>query len=145
MNRPTGVTILAVLQAILSGMSLLAGISILALKDVFLEALVATPEFQQSAQDLPPGVLEGVATATGIIVLISGLIGLLLAYGLFKLKGWAWIVTLIFQILGILSSIINLINGISPGVTVIQLVIAGVIVYYLLRPEVKRAFGQTGG
>ena len=143
MSRPTGVTILAVLQAIVSALSLLIGIGILIFKDFFLQALIESPEFQQSAQDVPPGVLEGIATFTGIIVLISSLIGLFLAYGLFKLQSWAWIVTLVFQILGILSNLFNLVSGQGPpGWVVLQLVISSVIVYYLFRPEVKRAFGQ---
>ncbi|MBD2462208.1 hypothetical protein H6G89_14265 [Oscillatoria sp. FACHB-1407] len=143
MNRPTGVTILAVLQAILSSITLIIGVGVLVFKDQFLQMLVETPEFQQSGETIPPEVLSGIATFTGIIVIISGLIGLLLAYGLFKLYGWAWIVTLVFQILGILSNLFGLFTApANAGWTVIQLVISGVIVYYLLRPQVKRAFGQ---
>lgn len=144
MNRPIGVIIIAVLQLIGSIMSLLVGLGILIFRDAFLQMLSQSPEFQQSAQDLPPGVLGGVATFTGVVMLIASLIGFLLAYGLFTLKGWAWIVTLIFSALGILSNLSSIITGqTNRGFAVIQLVISIVIVYYLWRPEVKRAFGRS--
>jgi hypothetical protein len=67
----------------------------------------------------------------------------LIAWGLFKLKGWAWLTTLIFQGLGILGNLSNLATGMNPGNAVLQLVISGVVIYYLLRPNVKRAFGKV--
>jgi hypothetical protein len=143
MNRPVGVTIIAVLQLLSSIIALLIGLGVLILKDAFVQTLSESPEFQQSAQDLPPGVLGGVATFTGVIILVASLIGFLLAYGLFTLKGWAWIVTLIFSALGILGNLSNIITGqANRGFAVIQLVISIVVIYYLLRPEVKRAFGR---
>jgi hypothetical protein len=143
MNRPVGVTIIAVLQLIGSIFSLLIGLGVLILKDAFLKTLAESPEFQQSAQDLPPGVLGGVAIFTGVIILVASLIGFLLTYGLFTLKGWAWIVTLIFSALGILGNLSGIITGQNRGLAVFQMVISIVIVYYLLRPEVKRAFGRS--
>lgn len=143
MNRPIGVTIVAVLELVRSLMGLLIALGMFFFKDAFINAFFQNSEFQQSTQQLPPGALQAGINIAGAFTLIGVLIGLLLAYGLFNLKRWAWIVTLIFAILGILSDVISLVQGQAmPGLSVLQLVISAVIVYYLLQPQVKRAFGR---
>jgi uncharacterized membrane protein (DUF2068 family) len=134
MNRPIGVTILAVLQLIFSGLTLLIGLGVFAFKDLIVEKLAQNPSLPQE---------PGLIASFGGVLIVYGLIGLLLGYGLFTLKGWAWITTLVFQALGVLSNLFSLVSrqG-SPGGAVLSIVISAVIIYYLLRPEVKRAFGR---
>lgn len=142
-NRPVGVTVLATMQAITSGIALLAGLGILIFSQDVASLVADNPELQQSSEQISPELLQGVAIASGIFFILFSLIGLWVAFGLFKLKGWAWLTTLIFQGFSIIGNLSNLANSIgSPGSSVLQLAIAGVIVYYLLRPNVKRAFGK---
>lgn len=131
-NRPTGVTILAVLQLIFSVLGLIGGLGVL----LFGGQLAETASQQGQAG------LNGTLQILGLVVVVSSLIGILLAWGLFTLKGWAWITTLIFQGLGILSNLASLAQGSNAGGAVFSIVISGVIIYYLLRPEVKQAFGK---
>ena len=98
---------------------------------------------QQSTRQLSPKALQVRLNIAGGVALFGCFIGLLLTYGLFTLKGWAWIITMVFAILGILSDITTLVRGqANPGWIVFELVINAVIIYYLLQPQVKRAFGR---
>jgi uncharacterized membrane protein (DUF2068 family) len=83
------------------------------------------------------GALAGVM---GGVALIFGLISFLLAYGLLKGRGWAWTVSLVFAILGLIFGILQLVG--SPGSGVLQVIISAIIVYYLYRPNVKAFFGK---
>ncbi|MFB2938441.1 hypothetical protein ACE1B6_24605 [Aerosakkonemataceae cyanobacterium BLCC-F154] len=135
MNRPIGVTILAVLQLINSIFATLGGIYILFFRTAIFQRIPETENLPQS-----PTFIAGFA----IILIIIGLIGFLLAYGLYTLKGWAWLIALTLNILSIFSSLSAIIfNPTKKGGDTFGLIIASVIVYYLLRPEVKRAFGKN--
>jgi phage-related protein len=55
--------------------------------------------------------------------------------------GWAWILSLIFAVLGIIGSVISLARGgLGPIVT---FVLDVVIIFYLTRPNVKAFFGES--
>jgi uncharacterized membrane protein len=64
------------------------------------------------------------------ISLIIGIIGLILFYGLWNLKGWAWIWTLIINIL-------NIIFALYPTIALLSLVLPVIIVIYLLIPSTR--------
>jgi len=133
LSRPTGVTILAVLQLITSILSVIAGLTALFARDAISKQLSTAP-------NAPPELAAGLPVWIGWLFLLTGALGLVLAWGLFMLKGWAWLLTLIFQGLNILSNLASF--GSNSGGAVLGIVIAAVIIYYLLRPEVKRAFGK---
>jgi uncharacterized membrane protein (DUF2068 family) len=82
------------------------------------------------------GVIGGVLVALGIASLI-------VAWGLLKGKGWAWIVTIIITIISIVFNIVSIAAG-NIG-SVVGLIINGVIIYYLYRPIVKSYFGRVKG
>jgi len=118
MERPTGVTILAVLY-IINGLIALAGPFILV---AWIGSMVGMG-------------LEGIsaltASALGIGILscfiIVALIDFLIAVGLLKGKGWARTLALIFAIISLLNVPIGTVLGI-------------IIIYYLTRPQVKAWF-----
>lgn len=135
MNLPIGVTILAVLQLISGIFTTLGGLYILIFRTAIFQRVSELENVPQAHKFI---------TAFGVFLLIAGLIGLLIAYGLFSLKDWAWLTALILNCLSILSSLLAvLFNQNRKSGDIIGLVITGVIVYYLLRPEVKRAFGKN--
>ncbi|MHA2042562.1 MAG: hypothetical protein ACW975_11955 [Candidatus Thorarchaeota archaeon] len=68
------------------------------------------------------------------IFIIVGIIGLILFYGLWTTKGWAWLWTLIINLLGILGGIGDFMGNIIP------LAISIVIVVYLLLPGTRSHF-----
>ncbi len=132
-SRPTGVTILAVLQLIGGILSVVAGLTALFARDAISQQL-------STGANVPPELAAGLPAGLGWFFLITGAIALFLAWGLFTLKGWAWLTTLIFQGLNIASHLASF--GSNAGSAILGIVIAGIIIYYLLTPQVKRAFGK---
>ncbi|MGH9990307.1 MAG: hypothetical protein ACREAS_07715 [Nitrososphaera sp.] len=76
----------------------------------------------------------------GIILLALGIAYLVMAYGLWKGKGWAWTITLILSAIGIVVALISIAAG-NIG-AIFSIVIHGVVIYYLYRPNVKAFFGK---
>lgn len=112
MNRPTGVTVIAVLQFIGGVLGIIGGIAAL-----------------------------GVSPFLGIVSLILGVAAIALGVGMWQLKPWAWMGTLVVQGIGVLQNIWIMIDQ-GFGAGIISLVINVIIIAYLLRPEIKAAFGQ---
>src|ERR687893_1132140 len=70
----------------------------------------------------------------GIILLALGIAYLVMAYGLWKGKGWAWTISLILAGIGIITGIVYIIqDNIAGGIA--SIIINGVIIYYLYRPN----------
>ncbi len=115
MARPLGITVLAILQLLGAILGLLgAGAAILL-------ALALGP-------------LGFIALLLAAVMLVFAIIGFVLFYGLWNLKGWAWIWTLIINI-------INILLALFP-VNVVSLIIPVIIVVYLLIPSTRAAFKQ---
>jgi hypothetical protein len=124
MQRPTGVTILAVVAAIGGIFGVLGGLSLLGLGAIF--AVVG----------------GGFAFIVGLIVLAIGIADLALAYGFWTMKAWAWTWGITIQAVGVLISLIELVLvGGSITSLIVQVVVAGIIIYYLNLPEIRKLFG----
>ncbi len=76
----------------------------------------------------------------GIILLALGIAYLVMAYGLWKGRGWAWTITLILSAIGIVVALISIAAG-NIG-AIFSIVIHGIVIYYLYRPNVKAFFGK---
>jgi len=83
----------------------------------------------------------------GAIPLAIGLAYLVMAYGLLNGRGWAWTISTIVLIIGIIIQIISIPRTISSGSSlsgdIISIAISVFILYYLYRPHVKSYFGRT--
>ncbi len=128
MQRPTGITVMAVLSAIGGVFGLLASLALLGLG----AAVSATSG------------LGGLAFVAGIIILAYSVLSLVLAYGFWTLKPWAWPLGIGVQALGVIQAVLQFMNNSSNVISlVISLAIAGVILWYLYQPHVKSAFGRA--
>jgi hypothetical protein len=127
-TRPTGVTILAVLQALGGLIWLLAGAGMM-MVGALLPIAIELPTFF--------GAITGLM---GIVFLIFGLVALVLAYGLFTGRSWAWLWTLIFAVIGILLGLLGAVG--SLGSVIVPIIIYLIIIYYLTRPHVKAFFAK---
>ncbi|MEM1369826.1 MAG: hypothetical protein AAGG02_17845 [Cyanobacteria bacterium P01_H01_bin.15] len=78
----------------------------------------------------------------GFVGLGLSVFGLLVFVGLFSLQSWAWSLTILLQGLNLLLSVANIFQGEQILGSLIQIIISGLILYYLFRPNVKIAFGQ---
>ncbi|NLT38212.1 MAG: DUF2127 domain-containing protein [Methanomassiliicoccus sp.] len=86
------------------------------------------------------GILAPLGIVFGGFTILIGLFQLIIAWGLWTGKKWAWLLALIFGILGVIFGILGLIGGGFTGI--VSLLINAIIVYYLMRPEVKAFFGR---
>ena len=170
MERPVGVTILAVLALIGGALSLLGALGSLlggammgsvgansaALQSTIQSSMqnaVASGQMtaEQAAQAtaqtqaLASGggaAMGGLFVILGIFLLLQGALSIAFGIGALQLKPWAWILGIVAYGLGILINITQALNGSFGFGNVIGLAIGAGILYYLFTPEVRRAFGQ---
>jgi hypothetical protein len=137
MYRPVGVTILAILEFIGSGICALLGILVIVGAGAGL--LGSMTQGQGSGLGSLMAVIGG---ALSVFCFIFAAIGALLGWGLWTLKNWARIILIVLASLGALGSLLALLNlssAIIVGV-VIRLAINGLVIWYLLQPNVAAAF-----
>ena len=120
-RRPLAVTIIAILNIIVGITFIVTGLGALGVGAIIPELGVAFLGIG--------GVLIAIGAAT-----------LVVSYGLWKGKGWAWSITLILAYIGIVSGIVSIAFG--NIFSIIHLIIDIVIVYFLYRPQVKEFFGK---
>jgi lysylphosphatidylglycerol synthetase-like protein (DUF2156 family) len=143
------VTIIAILNIIGGIIMLLIGLG-LAIAGAIIP-FVPQSEFQQQQQNLttgdidlsqvPPSFLGGGILAIGGILIATGILSFVVAYGLLKGRRWAWTLTVILSIISIVLAAISIAAGSIPSI--ISIIISGIILYYLYRPHVKAYFGKT--
>ena len=135
-SRPTGVAVLAILSA-LGGVLSLIGAAVLGIlagaTSDFIESIV-----EQYGAGAIPEAGEFVAAMFMAIAAVAAIIGILLfidAYGLWTGRSWAWWLTIILSVIGIILGLLSLPSGI------IGIIIEVLIIYYFTRPHVKEFFG----
>src|SRR5215470_8379115 len=103
MRRPAGVTILAILDflgglfCIFGGIAMIAG-----------GGFMATILSQQQGAGGGAGLLAGLGAAAGVFFFVLGAIDFLLGWGLWKLKNWARIITVVFTAIGAIFQLVGL-------------------------------------
>ncbi len=125
-QRPSGITILAGLEIIEGIIGSIIGIIILFSFSI-LKGLIPVP-----ASYLP--LVQAVLTVIGSIVIFISLVNFIIAYGLLKGTSWAWTVSLIFAVIGILRGLGTLPMGI------LTISIQVLIIYYLTRDSIRSYF-----
>jgi hypothetical protein len=143
MQRPTGVTILAVLYFLGAAFMGLAGLGFL----VGGSAIAAA-----AAKSAGPGAAlfaAGGAIIGGFFLAIA-LLDLALGVGFIKLQNWARVIAIVLTGIGLLFGLFGLMSVMTHMLVfqmVFQLLVVGLeiwIVAYLSKPDVKQAFGATG-
>jgi hypothetical protein len=118
--RPLGVTIFAVIAFVGGIFGLLGGAMVLT---------GSTPE----------------PLWLGYIVIIFAVLGLALGFGFFKGMNWAWMTGLIIYILSIPLGLYEItLGGAGTIGGAIRVVVGIIVIYYLMRPQVKSFFGRSG-
>jgi uncharacterized membrane protein (DUF2068 family) len=155
-HRPTGVTILGVLFVIGGAFALLGGIGTLAAipfaVNMIPNAVNNGLEIngQPLTADQQSVLIEGsgpVLTALGAILIPLGITSLVVAYGLFKAKTWAWSIAVVLSAFLFAINIISLVTGSMSAITgaVIGMAINAIVLYYLSRRNVRQYFGKIAG
>ena len=120
-HRPTGVTVLGILFVIAGAFTLLGGIT----------TLVAIPFVA--------------LTVLGAVLIPLGIASLVVAYGLFKAKSWAWYVAVALSIIGLVVNVISLVTSDIGAITgaLVGIAINAIVLYYLSRRSVRQYFGRV--
>lgn len=83
-----------------------------------------------------PVIISTMAFLLGVVYLVLGFISFLLAYGFWYGKSWAWLVGILLEVIGLILNLMDFPNGL------LGLFINILVLYYLMRPHVKRYFGR---
>ncbi len=130
-QRPTGITIIAVLMIIGGLVLLFTGIT-----PLFLGSLISI-DSDSSTSEL------GFLIAIGGLVLVGlGIASLVVSWGLLKGKRWARTITLIISIIAIIFAVISLASS-QDLIHIISVIIYGIIIYYMFTDKVNLFFGQV--
>jgi hypothetical protein len=147
MNRPVGVTLIGVLDflgmllQIGAGLVFLVGMSF---AGAFISKLAA--DNPQLANVNITGIMAGVGVAFAIIAFVFALVSAVIGWGMLALKNWARIMSIIYSCVGILcfglGLLLSLVHFRPFGFIwdAAWFSINGLIIWYLLQPEVKAAF-----
>ncbi len=141
MERPTGVTILAVLGFIGAGMLVLAALAML-VGGAMVANMAARPGL---------AMIGGVGGAIVAVVFLGiAALYLVVALGFLKLQNWARVLTIVLCGVGVLFNGLGVLNALVHFHVVIvvwQAIVVAIdlwVMLYLLKPHVKQAFGATG-
>jgi hypothetical protein len=146
MQRPTGVTIIAVLDFIGAGFAVI-GALLMFMGGSILAGLFSAAATANGATGTAPaaGIMASIGIIAGVIVLCFAVLAIFIAMGLLKLKNWARVTTIVLSGLGLLSSLSRFLHGFAGGGMIVTIIIVAYyiwVIWYMLQPDVKAAFGQ---
>jgi predicted membrane protein DUF2127 len=141
MERPTGVTILAVVAFIFGGFMTLGALGV----------VLGGAALSSMASSGGLGMLAGVGGAIlGAILFGFAVVYIIDGVGLMKVANWARVLTIVLVGLSLLRSAFSVLRSLghlhvfAMFFTLIIVAIDVWILVYLFKPDVKQAFGATG-
>jgi hypothetical protein len=139
-KRPTGINVLFWVYLILGILSLLWSGFVLGIGG--LSALVGGLFGLEGILDFGSN-----SAWSGYIGLISGLVQIVVAFGLLSMKKWAWVLAIIGLALTIIQGILSILAGGMFAFICgsLGLLVPVIILFYLLQPGIRAAFGIGEG
>ncbi len=133
-TRPLGVTILAVITAVGGVLGAVVAVAV----------LVGALSFSDIAAGAGYSGSAISSTAGGLLTGAYAVLALVFAYGAWTLKPWGWLLGLVIFGIGGLSDLLAGVVGVMaiPNV-IIDVLIAALVIYYWLRPNVRAAFRRS--
>ena len=120
-----------------SGVSRPRGTRILMLVDLVVGILVAISGIQNFASSVDPQIGSSLWYTSGVIFLILGLLLVVLGYGLWRARPWAWP-------LGLWAGVVYVVLGVFALDPLFLLVgIGSLLFYYFNREDLKRYLGKV--
>ncbi len=135
-ERPTGVTVLAIIFIVFSVLELIGGVALLAFGG-FMGAMMGA-ELPAEAMGMA-GLFAGMFTIISFMLIVFGVLGLAVGVGLLGGHEWARILAIV---LGVLNIVLGLINIMAGGI--LNLVFGAIVVWYLMQPNVVSYFKGEG-
>ena len=132
--RPLGVSIIAALTWFLGALWALAGFSVIGVTHLGGRLLSTMAE-----ANILQRLTTGLGAMLGVGLLLVAVFYLIVGFGLWNLKNWARILTIVFVSIGLLLGLRNLIEY-HHVFRIVRTAVDGVIVIYLFLPDVSKAF-----
>jgi hypothetical protein len=132
MQRPPGVTILAILNIVGGAIGLLSSVFILGLLGLGGSGVGAET--------------AGTFGGNALFTLIVSVLQLIVGFGLWRLLNWAWFATIVVTLMNFGNAFWRMVGGFQGGggteiiAGLVGTIIGIAILYYLYRPEVRGAF-----
>ena len=136
MQRPIGVTIIAILSLVSGLIGLLKGLAWLGVGG-------AAAVLAGAALPVAGSIVGFLAITFGVIALVTAAFSLGFAWGAWTLKPWAWSLGMVTHATIFAWSVLVVLG---PGLLAerrVPLIVSGIVLLYLTRPEIKRAFGKA--
>ena len=141
MNRPIGVTLIALLCIGVGVMLVLGGLSLVALTGLLGSGYGSDIP---GLSDIPyMDLILAIGGFVALIFVIVAIIGFVVAWGLLGGKGWARTLAIAFSALFLVLNLLSLFSGVSYNLVIIA--ISALIIYYLFTPPAKAFFGKGPG
>jgi hypothetical protein len=137
-GRPTGATIIAIIEGILGVLLALVALAAIGLGGLA-GGIIGSSGVEGGAA--AAGILAGLGFIFGIISLLLAILYFAIAYGVWKGRGWAWMLGVVVSIIGIVFGVLGLSGGVSVS-NLISLALPIVVIYFLWQPDVKRWLGR---
>ncbi len=131
MDRPLGVTILSILNAVGGLVFIFAGLSVFVYGDVYVKILMSQFPHRMLMSHHEFLVMIRYIAITSII---GGILGIVIGFGLWIGATWAWWIYMVILALNLISTIFMLPRSI------LGLVIVLIVIYYMTRPHVRKYF-----
>lgn len=130
----TGIKLIAVLHWLRALAYLVGGLAILGFAHLSARMIAAV------ANDTPlDRIVSGFGKTLGIGAVVIALIWLVLGIGIWSLKNWARVVTLVLAGLSLLYQLF-MVMSFHTGWHILRVLVDAAIVVYLMMPDVKKAF-----
>jgi hypothetical protein len=137
-ERPIGITSLTILSGLSSILLIISGIIVWVMPSTIVDFVKVCATYIKLNMVLDVvGYFETNLAAIAPIAFILGILYIAVAYGLWKGAGWSRMLAIMLLILDVIVGLVTLPSGI------IYIIVAGLICWYLLIPDVKAFFGQV--
>jgi hypothetical protein len=140
MKRPAGLTVIAVLMICAAAL-----LSLGSLVSFFIAGMGIT---EGISADAASAAIIGMGLGGGFSLLILAAAAVGLANGVFRMREWAWSVSIVWIGAGVAFTLISLFAVRGYGLFPVGLLVVATAAWmlaYLLQPKVKRVFGALNG
>ena len=145
-KRPTGITIIGILKIIAGILGFIGGIVLIA-SGPTVSQINENDTSDTMNTDGEISKFDRYLQIFGIISVPIGVANIIVGIGLLKGKGWAWIGAVMLSIISIIVTLVYLVilgggGAARIGEITVSIIINGIILWYLYRPNVRSYFGR---
>jgi hypothetical protein len=145
MNRPTGVTVLAILAFLGTALLCLLAVGSF-LGGAFIGTILGSAAQHSGSGMAGAGLGAAIGAAIGVVFLIMAGLDAVCGYGLWNLKEWGRMLTIVLSAIGVVFAGFSLLGSmlhfhiIAIFFTLVRIGIGVLVIWYLSQPQVKAVF-----